>query len=92
MFGMNVAVEIFQRCIERVLKGLEEVKVFIDAILVYVPTTVEHDARLMAVLNRLEEFGLTINEAKCEFGQKIVKFMGHKLSESGILPTDGECH
>lgn len=88
MFGMKVAPEIFQRCIERVLKGLKGVKVFIDDVLVYGSSKEEHDVRLKAVLNRLTENGLTINEAKCEFGQPTVKFMGHQLSENGILPTD----
>lgn len=88
MFGMKVAPEIFQRCIERVLKGLKGVKVFIDDVLVYGATKEEHDLRLKAVLDRLKENGLTINEAKCEFGQPMVKFMGHQLSEDGILPTN----
>lgn len=88
MFGMKVAPEIFQRCIERVLKGLTGVKVFIDDVLVYGSTTEEHDTRLNALLSRLEEHGLTINKAKCEFGQTMVRFMGHQLSENGILPTN----
>ncbi|XP_055613061.1 uncharacterized protein K02A2.6-like [Uranotaenia lowii] len=88
MFGMKVAAEIFQRCIERVLKGLKGVKVFIDDILVYASSKGEHDIRLKAVLNRLKEFGFTINEAKCEYGKSSVVFMGHLLSNKGILPSD----
>lgn len=88
MFGMKVAPEIFQRCIERVLRGLKGVKVFIDDILVYGKSKEEHDQRVKAVLSRLHEFGLTINEEKCEYGKTTVKFMGHTLSEQGILPTN----
>ncbi|XP_053698782.1 uncharacterized protein K02A2.6-like [Sabethes cyaneus] len=88
MFGMSVAAEVFQRCIERVLKGLKGVKVFIDDMLVYGSSQKEHDINLQAVLNRLKEQGLTINEEKCEFGKRSVVFMGHTLSENGILPTE----
>ncbi|XP_058816593.1 uncharacterized protein K02A2.6-like [Topomyia yanbarensis] len=88
MFGMKVAPEIFQRCIERVLRGLQGVKAFIDDLLVYGSSKEEHDLRLKAVLNRLHEFGLTINVEKSEYGKTTVTFMGHKLSEQGILPTN----
>lgn len=88
MFGMTIASEVFQRHIERALKGLKGVKVFIDDMLVYGSTKDEHDQRLKAVLERLNACGLTINEAKCEFGKSMVKFMGHELSENGILPTN----
>lgn len=74
MFGMNCAAEIFQREIERILKGLKGIKVFIDDILVFGATQEEHDSRVKAVLRRLKENGLTINEkknAKLEYERSI---------------------
>ena len=44
----------------------------------------EHDARLLAVLNRLRETGITLNGNKCQFSKKSVKFLGHVLSGDGI--------
>lgn len=61
---------------------------FIDDVLVFGSSKEEHDIRLRAVLDRLKKNGLTINEAKCEFGQSMVVFMGHQLSANGILPTN----
>lgn len=90
MFGMNCSAEIFQREIERILKGLKGVKVFIDDILVYAETKIEHDARVQLVLQRLSEHGLTVNIKKCEFGKTSVNFMGHTLSEQGILPMNAK--
>lgn len=45
----------------------------------------EHDVRLTAVLTRLQETGLTLNE-KCTFAQSEVLFLGHKISAAGIEP------
>lgn len=88
MFGMNCASEVFQREIERVLKGLKGIKVFIDDALVFASTREEHDARLKAVMERLEQNGLTVNLEKCQIGKTSVDFMGHTLSEKGILPMN----
>ncbi|XP_062557896.1 uncharacterized protein K02A2.6-like [Armigeres subalbatus] len=88
MFGMNCAAEIFQREIERILRGLKGTKVFIDDILVYAKTQEEHDRRVQAVLCRLEEFGLTVNMVKSEIGKTAVDFMGHTLSARGISPMN----
>ncbi|CAF1076837.1 unnamed protein product, partial [Brachionus calyciflorus] len=63
-FGINAASEIFQRVIEQVLSGLDGTMNFSDDIIVFGTTKAEHDARLEAVLKRLNESGLTVNEPK----------------------------
>lgn len=88
MFGMSCAAEIFQREIERILKGLKGIKVFIDDILVFGATQEEHNLRVKAVLKRLKDHGLTINEDKCQIGVQEVNFLGHTLSAKGILPVN----
>ncbi|XP_058816725.1 uncharacterized protein K02A2.6-like [Topomyia yanbarensis] len=88
MFGMNCAAEIFQRELERILKGLDGVVHFIDDILVFGRSKAEHDRRVAAVMKRLISCGLTINEDKCQWGRKSVTFLGHELSQDGILPTE----
>ncbi|XP_055632421.1 uncharacterized protein K02A2.6-like [Toxorhynchites rutilus septentrionalis] len=72
-FGMNCASEVFQSIIERVLKGIKCVRVFIDDIVVFGPTKQQHDDTLRDVMNRLKEFGLTINHKKCELGRSEAK-------------------
>ncbi|XP_058448699.1 uncharacterized protein K02A2.6-like [Malaya genurostris] len=49
---------------------------------------VEHDCTLRAVIDRLKEYDITINEKKCEIGRKEVMFMGHRLSSDGISPAE----
>ena len=55
-----------------------------DDVLVFGHTTAEHDARLMAVLKRIEEAGATLNHEKCSFGQRRMKFLGHVIDQEGI--------
>ena len=56
----------------------------IDDVLVFGRDQTEHDARLLAVLKRIESAGATLNPEKCEFSQKTVKFLGHIIDENGI--------
>lgn len=86
MFGMNCAAEVFQREMEKILKGLEGVIIFIDDILIFGRSKAEHDRRPAAVMDRLKQHGLTVNQRKCQFGRSKVTFMGHELSAQGIMP------
>lgn len=43
-----------------------------------------HDSRLVAVLQRLETAGATLNVAKCEFDKTSLKFLGHIIDREGI--------
>ena len=43
----------------------------------------ERDHCLEAVLRRLQEVGLTLNEKKCEFSRPSVKFLGQIVDQSG---------
>lgn len=83
-FGVNAASEIFQKVIEQVLSGLEGVANFSDDIIVFASNKHEHDLRLEAVLRRLNDSGLTVNESKCEFGKQSLKFFGLEFSSNGI--------
>ena len=54
-----------------------------DDILVHASTRQTHDERVRAVLSRLREAGLTLNE-KCEFSKGSVRFLGHIIDGQGI--------
>ena len=58
-FGITSAPEHFQRRMNQILEGLEGVVCLIDDTLIYEKTKEEHDERLMAVLKRIQEAGLT---------------------------------
>lgn len=83
-FGISAAPEFFQRQMNKVLAGLKGVLCMMDDILVYGADREQHDMRLKAALERLEQVGMTLNNEKCEFGVSRVKFLGHVISREGI--------
>jgi hypothetical protein len=61
------------------------VVVFIDNILVYSKNEEEHASHLHVVLQRLREHRLYAKLSKCDFWLKEIKFLGHTISEAGIV-------
>ena len=55
-----------------------------DDVLVFGHTREEHDARLMAALERTEAAGVTLNTQKCEFAKDRLRFLGHIISKDGV--------
>ena len=82
-FGISSAPEIFQRSMTEILQDMEGVICHMDDILIHAPDQVVHDQRVRAVLKRLHEAGITLNE-KCEFSRVSVKFLGHVIDANGI--------
>lgn len=87
MFGITCAPEIFQKIMERILKGCDGCLNFMDDVIVFAPSKELHDVRLQKVLNRLSEFNVTLNKEKCVFGVTEIEFLGHRLSAEGIKPA-----
>lgn len=83
-FGISSAPEFFQRCVERILQGLEEVFCMMDDVLVFGSNESELWSRLRVVLDRIEASGITLMREKCEFGLASVKFLGHVMSAEGV--------
>jgi hypothetical protein len=59
--------------------------VFIDDILVYLENEEDHAEHLRIVLTKLRDHQLYAKFSKCEFWLRKVPFLGHVLSENGIL-------
>ena len=66
-FGISSAPELFQKRINAILEGLDEVICLMDDILVFGKDNKEHDERLNRVLQRLQQKSVTLNREKCEF-------------------------
>ncbi len=73
---------------ESLFQGLKGVSVFIDNILVTGPSTEEHLATLEKVLQVLEVANMRLNKSKCFFFQNSVEYIGHRIDDQGIYPTD----
>jgi hypothetical protein len=61
------------------------VVVFIDDILIYSKNEEDHSEHLRIVLTRLREQQLYAKFSKCEFWLREVPFLGHVLSDGGIM-------
>jgi len=86
--GIKSAQELFHHTLETKLAGLDGVENKIDDIYVHGKTIEEHDQRLLTLLDRLNEIGLTVNIDKCEFGKTELDFYGLRFSDKGIALTD----
>ena len=86
-FGVSAAPAIFQRTMEGILRGIPQVCVYLDDILVTGRTEEEHLQRLDTVLQRLEKAGMRLKRNKCAFMLKSVEYLGHNISAEGLHPT-----
>ena len=57
-----------------------------DDVLIYGQNQAEHDRHVDLVLQKFKAARVTFNEAKCQFSQKSVKFLGHLIDSSGVHP------
>ena len=85
-FGVACAPEIFQRVVDDILQGLDGVIIYIDDILVSGKDQQEHDRRMQRVLQRLKDINLKLNWPKCQIRKARVKYLGHFLTDDGLLP------
>ena len=87
-FGVSSAPAIFQRTMESILQGLDQVAVYIDDILITGRSEEEHLKVLDEVLQRLEKAGMRLKKSKCTFLSQSVEYLGHKISKEGLQPTE----
>ena len=87
-FGLGNAPATFSRLMDRVLAGLhwETCLFYLDDIIVFSSTWEEHLARLREVFERLRHAKLKLGAAKCTFAAKEVSYLGHRVTEEGLLP------
>jgi len=58
---------------------------FLD-IFVYAKSLAEHGAKSRQVFDRIRESNLKLKPETCEFLQEEVSYLGHVISENGVLP------
>ena len=89
-FGVSSAPGIFQRVMENLLRGIPNVIVYIDDILVTGTSEEEHLSVLEKVLECLENAGLRLKKHKCVFMAKSVTFLGYRIDAQGLHPCTGK--
>ena len=89
-FGLTNAPAVFQRLMQRVIKGLnpeegpDYVAVYIDDILIFSRTLEDHLEHIRSVLERLKETKLKLKPQKCSFLRSEVEYLGHTISPQGL--------
>ncbi len=83
-FGLCSSGDVFQRAMENLLAGLDNVRVIVDDVLIWNVTAEGHDKTLEEVLKRASAAGLRLNKAKAQIGKSEVEYVGHILSTSGV--------
>ena len=86
-FSATNAPATFQRLMDNCLGELNMnwCIVYLDDIIIYIQDAASHIERLEAVFLKLAEARLKLKYFKCEFFKKRINYLGHIVSEEGIL-------
>ena len=85
-FGMKNSGATFQRLMNRVIAGLENVYAYIDDVLVVSNDWSEHLNQIKAFFERCSEAQLTINLPKSEFCKATIVYLGHEIGQGKVRP------
>lgn len=86
-FGLKNAPSMFQRLMDSVLRGLNNVLTYLDDVIIFSTSLQEHVDKCRQVFERFRQHNLKIQLNKSEFLQKQVKFLGHTLTDEGLRPN-----
>jgi hypothetical protein len=86
-FGLSNAPVVFMCLMNGVFRNYLDkfVIVFLDDILIYSKSEEEHEKHLRMVLQVLREHQLYAKLSKCSFYQRKIHYLGHIISEEGIV-------
>lgn len=85
-FGLSVSPAIFQNVMDTLTENLSGVLVYQDDIIVHGSDKAAHDNNLKALLSRLVDANVSVNNKKCTFGQESIKCLGYLVSADGYKP------
>ena len=85
-FGIHSAQEVFHKRIYQHFENIEGCETDIDDFLIWGISEEEHDRRLIQTLEKAKQINLTLNIDKCKFKRNEITYLGHKLTENGIVP------
>ena len=86
-FGLQGAPATFQRLMDKVLHGQEEfAAAYLDDVVIFSETWSEHLYHVEQVFQRIQEAGLTVKLAKCQFGMAQCIYLGHVVGSGEVRP------
>ena len=78
-FGLKIASDVLQERLDRVLRLLQGIWTIADDILTHGETEIQHDGRLLTLLETARMDNLSLNPNKIQFKSTDCKFFGHRL-------------
>ncbi|CAC5378856.1 unnamed protein product [Mytilus coruscus] len=85
-FEIKSPPEIYQRIMDQMLEGSSGATAIIDDILIAGRNMEEHDEILKQVVERATSHNLRLNFDKCFVRKTRVAYMGHVITDKGLLP------
>lgn len=86
-YGVASSPGIFQRIIESIFAGMNNVAIFLDDILITGKNSKEHLENLFNVFGKLRDCGLRIKISKCSFFQEEINFLGYTINKFGLTTS-----
>ena len=88
-FGLTNAPAAFQKLMDQVLINLKWkiCLVYLDHCVIFSKTFREHLVHIHNVLNRFRDAGFKLKMNKCHWGRRSIPFLGHIVTNEGILPN-----
>ena len=90
LFGIKSAPEVFQKAIDNLISNCAY-EIIVDDMLIWGTTEEDHDQKLLRVLDRAREVNLKLKLKKFKFREARISYMGHLLTNNGLLKPDPEC-
>ena len=88
-YGLKVGPTIFQRLMDKILRGAHSyAAAHLDDIACWSMTWDQHLVHLRQIFTRLRNAGLTLNTNKCRWAMERVHCLGHVLDGGKILPDE----
>ena len=87
-YGIKTAPQVFQKVMDKMLAGLNNVVCYIDDILIWSQDREQHYAVLENVLRTLQEHNVRARLSKCTFMENSIEYLGHKIDQKGIHPSE----
>jgi hypothetical protein len=85
-FGVKTAPAIFQQVIDAMITGLPGTAAYLDDIILMGRSTEELQSRIVAVLQRIQEYGFRLRSDKCQFFLQSIKYLGFIFDSDGRHP------
>ena len=87
-FGLASGPGTWQKLLEHTLRGIDNLYIYLDDILVFGKDKASHDDTVREVFKRLAEADMALSIDKCKFGKSQVEYLGYSVSAAGIRPLE----